>query len=237
MASPYITVLEAVNEVCDRLNVRRVSATTQNLFVRNLVNIINDTVEDLCDFGRWNELQASAAVTMVCGQSVYDISTVSLGTAKRFIHSIQEVYVSGRIASLEPISDKNEFRLLIRTGSIGTPSRYAVDGTDALSNPRLGLFPRPGSTYAGDDARVRFQILPPRYVPGDDDNVVMPFPGRVMVAGLHAGAILDESGGVQTDQYRQAQAKYFILRNNSLGRQTAKTGEFTRFQPGMTTRT
>jgi hypothetical protein len=237
MASPYITVLEAVNEVCDRMNVRQVTTTTQNLFVRNLVNIINDLSEDLADFGTWNELQASAAVTMVSGQSVYTIPTTALSTAKQYIHSVQEVYVSGRIASLEPIADKNEFRLLMRTQSMGTPSRYAIDGTDALGNPRLGLFPRPGATYGGNTARVRFQVLPPKYVAGSDDNVVMPYPGRLMVAGLYAGAILDESGGVQTDQYRQAQAKYFILRNNSLGRQTAKTGEFTRFQPGMTTRT
>jgi hypothetical protein len=237
MASPYLTVLEIVNEVCDRMNVRRVAATTANLFTRNCVNLINDTIEDLCDYGVWNELQASAAVTMVCGQSVYTISTTSLTTAKRFIHSIQEVYVSGRIASLEPIADKNEFRLLTRTQSIGTPSRYTVDGTDADGNPRLGLFPRPGTTYDGNSAHVRFQVLPPRYEAGNDDNVVVPFPGRVMVSGLHAAAILDESGGVQTDQYKAAQGKFFVLRNNSLGRQTAKTGEFTRFQPGISTRT
>lgn len=237
MASPYLTVLEIVNEVCDRMNVRRVTATTANLFTRNCVNLINDTIEDLCDYGTWNELQASAAVAMVCGQSVYTIPTTALVTAKRFIHSIQEVYVSGRIASLEPIADKNEFRLLTRTQSIGTPSRYTVDGTDADGNPRLGLFPRPGTAYDGNAAHVRFQVLPPRYEAGNDDNVVVPFPGRVMVSGLHAAAILDESGGVQTDQYKAAQGKFFVLRNNSLGRQTAKTGEFTRFQPGISTRT
>lgn len=237
MASPYMTVIEVVNEVCDRMGVRRVTTTTANLFTRNCINLLNDVIEDLCDFGTWNELQASAAVVMVCGQSVYDIPTTTLGTAKQFIHSVQEVYVSGRIASLEPIADKNEFRLLVRTRSIGTPSRYAIDGTDSLGNPRIGLFPRPGPTYNNNSAFVRFQVLPPKYVAGSDDNVVMPFPGRVLTMGLHAAAILDESGGVQTDQYKAAQARYFIMRNNSLGRQTAKTGEFTRFQPGMTTRT
>ena len=64
MASPYLTVLEIVNEVCDRMNVRRVTATTANLFTRNCVNLINDTIEDLCDYGTWNELQASAAQTL-----------------------------------------------------------------------------------------------------------------------------------------------------------------------------
>lgn len=237
MASPYLTVLEVVNEVCDRMNVRRVTATTSNLFTRNCVNLLNDIIEDLTDYGTWNELQASAAVSMVSGQSVYTIPTTALVTAKRFIHSIQEVYVSGRVASLEPIADKNEFRLLERTRSIGTPSRYTVYGVGSDGNPRLGLFPRPGATYDGNTAYVRFQVLPPRYEAGTDDNVVMPFPGRVLVAGLNAAAVLDESGGVQTDQYRTLQGKFFVLRNNSLGRQTAKTGEFTRFQPGMSTRT
>ena len=103
MASPYLTVLEIVNEVCDRMNVRRVTATTSNLFTRNCVNLINDTIVDLTDFGTWNELQASAVFTLVSGEAIYSIPTSTLATAKHYIHSVQEVHVSGRVPALEPI--------------------------------------------------------------------------------------------------------------------------------------
>ena len=46
--------------------------------------------------------------------------------------------------TLEPISDKYEFRMLNRVNSIGQPSRYIIEGVDTLGNPRLGIFPRPG---------------------------------------------------------------------------------------------
>jgi hypothetical protein len=236
MASPYLTVLEIVNEVCDRMNIRRVTTTTQNMFTKNTINLLNDIMEELADLGTWNELQASAAVTMVCGQSIYTVDTTALVTAKQFIHSIQEVSVSGRVPPLEPISDKNEFRMLNRVNSIGQPSRYIIEGVDSIGNPRIGVFPRPGANYAGNSAFVKFQVLPPKYVAGTDDSVVVPFPGRVVVLGLVAAAILDESAGAETRQYQAAQMKYLASRNSSLGRQTAKTGEYVRVQPGITSR-
>ena len=236
MASPYLTILEIVNEVCDRMNIRRVTTTNQNAFTKNCINLLNDIMEEMTDFGTWNELQASASVTMVCGQSIYTIDTTTLATAKQFIHSIQEVAVSGRVPPLEPISDKNEFRMLNRVNTIGQPSRYIIEGVDTLGNPRLGIFPRPGANYAGNEAFVKFQVLPPKYVAGSDDSVVVPFPGRVVILGLVAAAILDESAGAETRQYQAAQLKYLAARNNALGRQTAKTGEYVRVQPGVTTR-
>lgn len=236
MASPYFTVLDIVNEVCDRMNVRRVTATTANLFTRNCVNLINDLMDDLTDFGQWNELQSSASFALVCGQPIYSVATSALPASKQYIHSIQEVSISGRVPPLEPIADKNEWRMLNRVNSRGQPSRYMIEGVDAIGNPRVAVFPRPSTNYAGNTAYVKFQVLAPKYVPGTDDAVTVMFPARVVVAGLHALAILDESGGAETQQYRAAQVRYLALRNNSLARQTAKTGEFTRFQPGLTSR-
>ena len=39
MASPYLTVLEIVNEVCDRMNVRRVTAATAGAYVVQVSNL------------------------------------------------------------------------------------------------------------------------------------------------------------------------------------------------------
>jgi len=236
MASPYLTVLEAINEVNLRMKVRAVTVTTANTFCKTLVSLLNDVMEDLCDFGDWNELQSSASFTMVCGQPNYIMSVTANVTAKRFVHSIQEVRVSGRVPPLAPIADKNEARMLRRTGSIGTPSRYWLDGVDAIGNPLVWVFPRPSATQDTNIGTVKFQVLPPRYEPSTDDAVVIPFPGRVVVAGLVALAILDEAGGQETQQYKSAQAKYMVLRNGALGRQTAKTGEYLIISPGLITR-
>lgn len=236
MLSPYMTLLEIVNEVNDSLKVRRVASTSANLFTKNMVNQINGVIEDLLDMGTWNELQSSAAFTLVSGQAVYSVATTANTTAKWYMHSIQEVAVSGRVPPLEPIADRNEFRMLVRTKSMGTPSQYSVEGVDGLSNPRVGVFPRPGATASGNLARVKYQVAPPRYEAGTDDNVVLPFPGRVLVSGLIAAAILDESGGSPTEQYKMAKMGFGKLANSALGRQTAKTGEFIRFQPGRNTR-
>ena len=236
MASTYLTVLEIINEVNLRMKVRTVSVTTANTYTKTLVSLLNDIIEDLCDFGEWNELQASAAFAMISGQGSYSMAVTANVTAKRFVHSVQEVRVSGRIPPLEPIADKNEGRMNSRTNSMGTPSRYWLDGTDPLGNPIVWVFPRPGSTQGGNNGYVKFQVLPPKYVPGTDDAVVAPFPGRVLVAGLVAAAVLDESGGAETQQYKTAQTRYMTLRNGALGRQTAKTGEFLNISPGLNTR-
>lgn len=235
-ASPFMTVLQVVNEVCGRMNVRAVSSTSQNSFTINLVSLLNDIVDDLLDFGEWNELRASATFTLVSGQARYAAATTALATANWFVHSISEVRVSGRVPPLEPIADVNEGRMLLRTGSQGQSSRFFVEGQDGLGNPKVNLFPVPNAQYDGVMGYIKFQVQPPRYEAGTDDSAVIPFPGRVLVAGLLAAAILDESGGSETQQYKSQMQKYLILRNNALGRQTAKTGEYVQFQVGRITR-
>lgn len=235
-ASPFMTILQIVNEVCGRMNVRTVSSTSQNSFTVNLIALLNDIVDDLLDFGNWNELRASAQFTLVSGQARYAAATTALTTANWFIHSVSEVRVSGRVPPLEPVADVNEGRMLLRTRSYGQPSRFFVEGQDSLGNPMFNLFPIPGSQSAGNTAFVQYQVQPPRYEPGVDDAVVVPFPGRVVVSGLLAAAILDESGGAETQQYRSQIQRYLVLKNNAIGRQTAKTGEYVQFQVGRITR-
>lgn len=235
-ASPFMTVLQVVNDVCARMNVRTVTSTAQNSFTVNLVSLLNDIIDDLIDFGTWNELRASAQFTMVSGVARYSIATTALTTANWFIHSISEVRVSGRVPPLEPIADVNEGRMLLRTNSRGVPSRYFIEGQDGLGNPQVNVFPVPGAQAAGNTGYVQFQVQPPRYEAGVDDAVVLPFPGRVLVAGLLASAILDESGGAETRQYMSQMQRYLTLRNSAIGRQTTKTGEYVQFQVGRVTR-
>jgi hypothetical protein len=232
-----LTVLEAINEVARRLNLRQLTATTGNSWAQTMIGHLNDVCSDLADFSTWEELMASATFTLVCGQATYQVSTTASNSAAfQQILSIEEVHLSGRIPPLEPISNRNEFRMLIRTNSIGTPSRFCPMDLDGEGNQKVGLFPRPGSTWAGSIAHVHYQVLPPRYEAGTDDAVVVPFPGRVLVAGLVAAAILDEAGGTETQQWKAAHDRYMVARRAASGRRMAKTGDYTRFQPGMTQR-
>jgi len=232
-----MTVLELINETARRMNLRQVTTTDANSWSRNMVGHLNDVCSDLADFATWEELMASATFAMVCGQSTYQVATTASNSAAfQQILSIEEVHLSGRVPPLEPIASRNEFRMLIRTNSIGTPSRFIPMDLDGEGNQTVGLFPRPGASWAGVAAHVHYQALPPRLEVSTDDAVRVPFPGRVVLAGLIAAAILDEAGGAETEQWRAANARYLAARKNASGRRLAKTGDYTRFQPGSTDR-
>lgn len=230
ITDPRRTVLQIVNETCDAMKVRQVTTTSASLFTRTLVNLLNDLMEEMADAGTWNELDASAQATLVSGDSHVSIATTALATAKWSIHSIHHVFLSGRAAPLDLISDKAEMRLLVRTGSLGSPARFMVDGQDGLGNPRVALFPRPDES--GNVITVHYQVRPPRYEHGTDDAEVVPFPARVVIAGLLAGAILDENGGAPTEQWKVQQQKFRSLLNSSMQRHIGKTGDHVSFVPG-----
>lgn len=237
MQTQRFTLLEALNEVADRMQLRQISSTTAGgAWARTMISNLNEVMADIFDYGPWDEAETSATFTMVCGLSTYSVATTASNSANFVqIHSIQEVALSGRVPPLEPISSVNEMRLLNRVGSIGTPSRFGVHGVDGSDNPVITIFPRPSTTWDGVVGRVSYYALPPRYEVGDD-AVRLNAPSRLIVAGLHAAAVLDESGGAETQQWKTLKGIYEVMKRSMHTRRRRKTGEQTRFQPGMTQR-
>jgi len=223
------TVLQIVNEVQRRLGLTATSATTSNSHAKVLVDLLNDVVDDLADDGDWIEMMASANVTAVSGQAVYEIPQAS---SQQVVKSIDEIRISGRAPALDWFHDISEYYQLASLRTTGTPNRAVVDGIDSNGNPTFAVWPRPGSSQDGNLFTVYFRVKPPIYAAGTDDSTQVPFPSRVVIQGLHAMAILDENDGAPTPQYQVELAKYERMKRQARNRFTSDTGDTVQFRPG-----
>lgn len=229
LADTKLTILQVVNEVQRKLSLRATSTTTDTAHARVLVDLLNDVIEECADQGDWVQLRGSQVVSAVSGQAVYNVPVS--GTTES-IHHIEEVRVSGRSPALEPFFDIGDYRRLNSLSSRGRPNQFTIVGEDSRGNPTIGVWPTPGANEDGLRITVHFYYKPRRYVAGTDDAETLAIPGRILVQGLLAKAILDESGGAPTPQYQAAYAEYERLKKQGLARFTSDTGGVLRIQPG-----
>lgn len=229
LADTKLTVLQVVNEVQRKLMLRATSATTDTQHSRVLVDLLNDVIEEVSDKGEWVQLRGSVDVSCVSGRGEYALPVS--GTTES-IHHLHEVRVSGRYPPLEWFFDVSEYRARATLQSYGKPVNAAVVGEDSRGNPTIGVWPRPGANEEGLRATVYFYLKPRRYVAGTDDAEILPLPGRILVAGLHAKALLDESGGAPTPQFQTVYAEYGRMVAQALNRLNADTGTTLKLMPG-----
>jgi hypothetical protein len=221
LTDSYASLLTIVNEVQRKLALTPSAATTSNAHAKLLVDFVNDVVDDLADNGSWVGLRRTAAVSCVSGQVEYNL-TIS-GSASTVQH-VEDVRLSGRTAALEPFNSIQEFRQLTSISTVGTPIRYALVSVDNNGNPTIGLWPRPGGSQDDNAFYVHFYMKPRVYAAGTDDAEIVPFPARVIVQGVLALVILDESNGMETMQYKSYAGKYEAMKRQALNRLTADTG-------------
>lgn len=224
-----LTLLQVVNEVQRKLKLRATSATTSTGHGTVLVDYLNDVIEEISDMGDWVQLRTSTVVSAVSGQSTYEIPVS--GTSES-IHHLHEIRVSGRTPPLDWFHDISEFRQLSSLASVGKAVRAAVVGEDSRGNPTIGIWPTPGSNEDGLRHTVYFYLKPRKYIAGTDDAEILPLPGRILVQGLLAKALLDESGGAPTPHYQAVYAEYQKMVKQALNRFNADTGNIVRFMPG-----
>jgi len=217
------TVLEVVNEVQRKLGLSETSTLTQNKLATQMVDFINDICDDLSDFGNWQEMMVSANVTAVSGQVDYFINTSAN------IKNIGDIYFTKRTGPLRNVTVQ-EMRILTRTTSMGNPSQFTVYGTDVNGNPNLRVRPTPDSNAAGGLFSILYYVRAPLYTTSDT-NTVIPFPGQLVVQGVLAKAILNESGGSPTDHYTKEQQDYLEARKEALNRFNGDTGWDIQFSP------
>lgn len=219
------TVLEVVNEVFRKLGLTAVGSLGANKLSIQMVDFINDICDDLSDFGNWQEMMVSSNVTAVSGQNNYNVSTSAN------IKNIGDIYFTKRTGPLRSITVQ-EMRLLTRTTSQGMPSQFTVYGTDANGNPNIRVRPIPDANADGGLFSILYYIRAPLYTTSDN-NTIIPFPGNVVVQGVLAKAILNESGGSPTDHYTKEQQDYLEARKEALNRFNGDTGWDIQFSPGQ----
>jgi hypothetical protein len=222
------TVLQTVNEVQRKLGLTETALSNNKLSIQ-LIDFINDTCNDLSDFGNWQETLVTANVTCVSGQVDYLVNTSAN------IKNIGDLYLSIRRGPLLHVTI-DEMRVLTRVTAIGTPTQYTIFGTDASSgNPIIRVRPKPAQAEDGSLFSVLYYIRTPLYTTSDS-NTIIPFPARVVVLGTLARAILNESGGAPTDRYSVTYKDYLNARKEALNRFKGDTGWDVSFTPSLISR-
>lgn len=222
------TVLQTVNEVQRKLGLLPTGSLNGNTVAKELVDHINDICADLSDFGNWMEQLATAKVT--ASTSVRDYYVHVSGVIK----NIGDIYIDTRRG---PLRSENiqTMRILTRTTSYGTPSQYCVFGIDPNGNPMIRVRPTPDASNQDALFSILYYLKPSLYTVADN-NTLIPFPSRVVVAGVLARYTLRESGGATSEMYQVYQQDYLEGRRNALNRFNSDTGWEVNFTPGRMNR-
>lgn len=218
------TVLQVVNEVQRKLGLSETSLTGNSLAIQ-MVDFINDTCDDLSDFGNWQEVLVSSNVTAVAGQSDYSVNTSAN------IKNIGDIFFSTRTGPLRHVTVE-DMRIMTRTTIRGVPTQFTVFGTDSNGNPNIRVRPQPSSAEDGDLFSLIYYIRTPEYTTSDTSTII-PFPANLVVQGTLARAILNESGGAPTDRYTRVQQEYLEARKEALNRFKGDTGWNVQFSPSV----
>lgn len=222
------TVLQVVQEVFRKLGLDQPSSLSTNKLSIQMIDFINDICNDLSDFGNWQETFVSSNVTAVSGRRDYSISTSAN------IKNIGDIFFSQRTGPLRFVTP-HDMRIMTRVTAVGQPSQFTIFGTDINGNPNLRVRPTPSQNENGALFSVTYYIRTPQYTTADG-SAYIPFPGDIVVNGVLAAAILNESGGAPTDRYTKTQENYIIGRKEALNRFNGDTGYDVSFTPSMQSR-
>lgn len=222
------TLLQVVNEIMRKLDLSTVASLGANKLSIQMVDFINDICNDLSDFGNWQETMVTANVTAVSGQSDYSIATSAN------IKNLGDIYFSNRSGALRS-STVQDMRILTRTTAVGTPTQYTIFGTDNNGNPNIRVRPIPGASEDGELFSALYWIRTPQYTTADNSTLI-PFPGEVVVHGVHAMVLLNESGGAPTNQYTAKYNDYLQARKEALNRFNGDSGWTVSFTPSLISR-
>lgn len=218
------TILQIVNRVQRKQAINETTTLTQTKNATVLLDMLNEVVSELGDYGRWQELYRNVEITAQSSVGDYTIAVSAV------VHDVFEIVYDNQIAPLE-VRDLEDIRRLQRIGSFGTPRQFGIIGVNASTgNPIFGVYPIPGQVEAGNPFQVAYYIKPPLYET-TDANVIVPFPADVVFQGVYAKALLEDNGGEPTRQYQLAYAEYERMKNAALNRYNSSTGTDTYLQP------
>lgn len=222
------TVLQTVNEVQRKLGLTATPTVSTNSLATMLVDFINDVCNELSDFGNWPEMLVSANVTAVAGTRDYTFSTSAN------IKNIGDIYFLTSASRTGPLTHQTveDMRILTRSSSTGVPRQFTLLDTDSNGNPRIRINPVPTSAEHGGLFSILRWDRPPRYTTADG-ALVVPFPARVVVLGVHAKHLLNESQGSPSPKYEQVYNEYLQARKEALNRFKGDTGWNVSFVPSM----
>lgn len=208
---------QIVNEVQRKLGVNETSAmSTKQSNV--IFDFLNDVIDECNDFGNWAQMFREVNVTAATSVGSYEIAVSSQ------VKNILEIHFNTQQAPLNNV-DIPQMRTLQRTGGTGEPRQFSVTETSG-ANPIIRVYPVPGSNQNDklfDVAYYKKNRLYEATVTADV-TATPAFPSRMLVQGVYAKMLIEESGQEKTDQYSTAYQEYVRMRREAFNRFTADTG-------------
>lgn len=214
-----LSVLDVINNVLRRLGISPVSSIDQTSLSKVQVDLLNDVLEDLSQYSSWPQMYTEASATFSSSINEYKLDIKA--------QSIEEIAVSGQVSPMQ-IKSRTELRRLARLQSYGVPRHATITKVSGLS-PYIRVHPTPnfGGTF-----QVAYHTKPKTVRASAGNNgYLIPFPGRVVVQGLYAAALLEENGNQQTTEVIAAYKMYADMRKGALNAFVYDTGEELQFTP------
>lgn len=217
------TVLEIINETRNRVGLSDAASVSSDSNSLLLLDLLNEVVSEVVDFGDWQEMLVETNVTASVSVNSYSINTSAI------VKNIHEIAFEGEISPMKLVT-LDDIRRLERTSATGTPRQWAVVGTDSNSNPKFRVYPEPDSTSNNNVFQLLYYTKPSLYTTSDG-AIYVPFDSRLIVKGLLAALILDESNGEPTPQFEMYRRQYEEMLKETYNRFNADSGSFTQFTP------
>lgn len=218
------TILEIVNEVRRKMGVPVVTSLTADSMAKSAIDYLNDVMDEISDYGDWQETYQTFTVT--AQTSVYEYSF----TTSAVIKNVDEISYEGRIAPLRLVGTE-DMRRFRRIGSLGRPHSWALIATDDVGNPKVQVYPCPSSTENGDIIEAQGATKPRQYTT-DNASVYPPYPARMIIQGLLSYMLLDETRGTPGLEYKAEYSKFRNMIEETFNRLNGDTGTDSTFVAG-----
>ena len=216
-------VISIINEVQRKLAVNTQTSLTGTKLTTVLLDFLNDVIDEISDFGDWQQMYREVDITAASSVGEYKIAVSA------DVHHVYEIVWGDDVAPLE-VRTIEDIRRLQRLASFGTPRQFAIVGVSGTS-PKFRIYPIPtqaaidAESSAGGVFDVAYYKKPRLFTAVTADATAVPaFPKKVLVQGVYAKAILEENGGEPSPQYQVVYAEYERMRQEALNRFTTDTG-------------
>jgi hypothetical protein len=220
-----LTILQIINEVRSKLGIPDASVVTSDKQSITSLNYLNDVIEYVSDYGDWQELRQEVTVTASSSVFSYLINTSAP------LKNVYDVYFYNQVAPVRyvEIEDMRRFR---RTGGIGVPRNWTINGVDnaTTGNPYLEVYPMPGPAENNQTFNLLVYVKPRKYET-TDGSIIPPFPARMLVSMLLALMLLDESRGTANIDYRTELSRFDDMIEETLNRFNGDSAGDTQFTP------
>lgn len=225
-AANYKDVITIINDVQERLGLDTTTDITTK-HARTLLQLLNELIAEIHDYGDWQQYYEEILVTAATSVRQYSISV-----SGREVHNILDVSFGGQAGELDNNSIVDIRRLRrVSNGATGNPRQYALIDVDTSGNPRIEVYPMPGTNENGKTFDIAVYAREP-LLAASDTAKVLKFPGNLLVQGLYAKALVEENSGENTRQSQTAYAEYLRFLREAQNRFTRDTENTVRFMPG-----